>query len=547
MNNRKAFIFLLLLTGIIYSNSLLSGFVWDDKPLIIRKQAFFSHPSNVFDLLDSADTDFSNVKTPYYRPLNSLSYMLDHYLWGVHPFWYHLENVLLHVLVVALFYLLLLEVFEDRRLAFFAAVLFAVYPVNAETVDFVSARNTLFCALFSLASLLFLAKGGPKWTILSLVAYFLALLGKEPAVVLPFFLLSMMIAPGGDKFKIKKSVLAGFFAVTGIYFIIRHLVLGAFIAKHGLGFSLSRLELISSVYFEHFKLMFFPFRLNALYTEKTLSFSIVKAVAAGLGVLLLLYASLRRKSPGPIRAGAQWILWGLLPVSNIVKIPSAPVAERFQYTILFGFMLVLGYLMEVLMRKKAAFGIAAVAALAIVLGAWTFERNFIWHDNVTLFSSMVRSDSGNALAHYDLGLAYEKRGSLAEAVCEFRTSLALRPSLASARVDLGIICAEEGQLDEAIREFRAALAINPDLAKARLNLGVAYAKEGRLDDAISEFRAAVSLDPFVPEAHFVLGMGYEKEGRFKEAAVEFQNGLKLDPGNTIAINNLNNIREQTGL
>ena len=512
MNNRKAFIFLLLLTGIIYSNSLLSGFVWDDKPLIIRKQAFFSHPSNVFDLLDSADTDFSNVKTPYYRPLNSLSYMLDHYLWGVHPFWYHLENVLLHVLVVALFYLLLLEVFEDRWLAFFAAVLFAVYPVNAETVDFVSARNTLFCALFSLASLLFLAKGGPKWTILSLVAYFLALLGKEPAVVLPFFLLSMMIAPGGDKFKIKKSVLAGFFAVTGIYFIIRHLVLGAFIAKHGLGFSLSRLELISSVYFEHFKLMFFPFRLNALYTEKTLSFSIVKAVAAGLGVLLLLYASLRRKSPGPIRAGAQWILWGLLPVSNIVKIPSAPVAERFQYTILFGFVLILGYLFEGLHQKKAAAGIAALSMLCVALGARTFERNFVWHDDIKLFSGMICSDPDDATAYYNLGNVYGKSGDLEAAVTEFRT----------------------------------ALAKDAGFTKAMVNLGVAYAKEGRMEEAVREFRAATKQDPAMPEAHLFLGIGYEKNGFLKEAASEFMTVLKLDPGNAQATRKLDQLEAGDG-
>ena len=545
MRNSKALIFLLLLTGVVYCNSLFSGFVWDDRPLIIERQAFFSQPRNALELLVSSDSDFRNVKTPYYRPLNTLTYMLDHYLWGgKNPFWYHLENVLLHGVVAALFYMLLIEVFEDGRLAFFAAVLFAIYPANAEAVDAVFNRNVLLCAAFSLASLLFLVKGGLKWVILSLFAYFLALLSKEPAVVVPFFLLSLRLTAREEKFKTNWKALAGFFGVTAVYFIIRHLVLGAFIAGHGTGFSLSRVKLITAVYFEHFRLLVFPFRLNALYTEKAISFNPLKAAAAISGMLLVLYFSLKKKIPGPVRAGAQWIFWGLLPVSNIVKIPSAAVAERYQYTIIFGFVLILGYLVDGLSRKKAALGVAAFAALAIAFGARTFERNFVWHDNISLFSSMISSDPENHLAHYDLCLAYEKRGELQDAAGQYETALALEPSMASARTDLGIVYAEEGHLEKAMQEFKAALATDPDLAKARLNLGVAYAREGRFDDAVRQFRTAVNLAPSMPEAHFALGAGYEKEGLFGEAATEFKKVVELDPGNTRTIEKLDHIKSQ---
>ncbi len=512
-SNKKIVVLLLILVGVVYANSLFSGFVWDDNLLILSKQAFFSHPENALKILSLPDAPLGG-KFPYYRPLNTLTYMLDHYLWGLHPFWYHLENILLHGLAVVLFYLLLMEVFEDGRLAFLAAVIFALYPVNTEAVDVISNRNTLFCAVFSIASLLFLFKGGAEWTILSLLSYFLALLSKEPAVVLPFFLFSFGLTAGEHKFKIKKKkVLIGFFAVTGIYFLIRRLVLGAFTSATGVEFSIPRLKLMASVYFEHFKLMFFPFRLNALYTEKTFSFNMIKGIVAITGVLLLFYFSLKKKTPAPVRAGAQWLFWGLLLVSNLVKIPSAPVAERFQYTFLFGFAVILGYLLSGLQKRRALAGSAVAAVLALVLGARTFARNFVWHDDLSLYSSMVRSDPKDVLALYDLGVACERRGDLYNAAREFSAALDVEPGDIEARVELGVVDAETGHLEEAVQEFRTALAIDPGYVKAMVNLGVAYAKEGRI----------------------------------KEAAAEFQNALYLDPGNTPAHEYLDKIKQFSGV
>ncbi len=513
----KWFLSLLLFLVVVatYANSLSSGFVWDDHPLIVRKQEFFSHPRNALALLDSPDAALSaRHAPPYYRPLGALSYMVDHYVWGLDPFWYHLENLLLHALVVVLFYLLLAEVFKDKRLAFFAALLFAVYPVNAEAVDAAFNRNVLLCAVFSLASLLFLTKGGGKWAAMSLMSYFLALLSKEPAVVLPFFLLSLELtgglSAGQRQYKIKKSVLTGFFGITAVYFIIRRLVLGAFIAKRGLGslFSTARLKLVLAVCFEHFKLFIFPFMLNALYTQQAVSFSPFKAAAAISCILLLFYLSLSRKTPSPVRTGAQWIFWGLLPVSNIVRIPSAPVAERFQYTVLPGFVLILSYLLARLQKKYVLPGTAVSLALVLILGVRTFERNFIWHDNIALFSSMIRSDPSDATAYYNLGNVYGERGDLKNAELE----------------------------------FRAALAKDPGYVNARLNLGVAYAKEGRLPIAVRQFMRAVALDPSMPEAHLYLGTGYEKEGLLKLAKSQFQTVLELDPGNAFANHDLHNMR-----
>lgn len=542
MRNWKALLCLIVVAGMVYANSLFAGFVWDDNSLIVQKQAFFSHPDDAFRILVLSDAP-AGMKTPYYRPLNTLSYMLDHYLWGLHPFWYHLENLLLHLLVTALFYLLLAEVFANKRLAFFSALLFGVFPVNAEAVDAVFNRNTLFCALFSIVSLLLLAKGGRKWAAMSLLAYFLALLSKEPSVVLPFFLLSFSLV-SRQNFKIDRRVLAGFFGVTALYFMIRRFVLGVFIAKTGLSFSIARLKLVSAVYFEHFRLFVFPFKLNALYTEHLISFSLFKAVTVFLGILLLLYFSLKRGVPVPVRAGAQWIFWELLPVSNAIKIPSAPVAERFQYMIVFGFVLILGYLIDRIYQKRAAVGTVAVAALCVAFGVRTFERNFVWKDDASLFSSMIRADPGNVIGRGDLAITYEKQGDLESAAREFRAALVSEPGDSDARTDLGVIYAEEGNMKKAVQEFKTALRFNSGFVQAYLDLGVAYAKEGRLDQAAREFGQATTVGPAVAQAHFDLAEIYEKEGRSREAAAEIQNVLRLDPKNMNALEYLGKIEGQ---
>lgn len=537
MKNKRAVLVLLLVSGIVYANSLFSGFVWSDKPLIIDKQGFFHNARNALVVLTSPDMGLGDEHaTPYYRPLNTLTYMLDSHLWGLDPFWYHLENVLLHVLVTLLFYLLLADVFEDRRLAFFSALMFAVYPVNAEAVNAVFNRNALLCALFSIACLICLKRGSPRWTAASFLFYCLALLSKEPAVILPFFLISFGLAGGFKKenFRAKKGIVAGFFLITAVYFIIRRLVLGAFTSKAGISISPERLKLVASVYFEHFRLMLFPFELNANYTAQSIPFNWIKAAGAVLGVILLLYFSLSRKTPGPARAGAQWIFWGLLPVSNLIKIPSAPVAEKYQYTIILGFCLVLGYIISRLHKRNAAAASAVVMVLALGLGVRTFERNFVWKNDMTLYSSMISEDPLNARAHCNLGNDYAGMGDLDDAVRELRTALSINPGLARAWVDLGIIYCGRGLLFDSEQQLKTAIALDPGLAEAHLDLAVTYNKEGRLPDSIRQLKTAIAIYPSFSEAHLDLGIAYEEEGRLNEAIREYSMAARLDPGLTKA-------------
>ena len=150
---RASLVFLALLTVAVYGNSLVNGFVWDDEFIIVNDPAV-RDPSGAATLMFSPD-----VVKPYYRPLNRASYLLDYRLFGMRPAGFHAVNVLIHLLNVLLLYLLGLRIFRSAAPAVLAAALFAVHPVNAEAVNFLSARNTLLCLFFVLSSILVFHQG----------------------------------------------------------------------------------------------------------------------------------------------------------------------------------------------------------------------------------------------------------------------------------------------------------------------------------------------------------------------------------------------------
>lgn len=308
---------ILLLLGVVslvYSNSIFNGFVWDDEPLILEKRAYFSDPASVADIVVSPDQALNEGATPYYRPITTLTYFLDYHVWKGEPYGYHLENLLLHGSVVLLLYFLICNAFHSHVLALFTSLLFAVHPVNAEAVNFISARNNLLCALFMLASLFTVNRKGFHWVLLFSLTSFFSLLSKEPAVVMPFFLVSLKVLSGEEKQKPDVRVLGASIFIVFLYFLVRVEILGAFTTEAGMEVSVRNLKLVFSTLFENFRLVSFPLDLNALYTFDHVSFRAYKGIFAVAGLALVGFASFRRNTPEPVRAGCLWVLWGFLPI-----------------------------------------------------------------------------------------------------------------------------------------------------------------------------------------------------------------------------------------
>jgi len=478
---------------LIYGNSVLSGFVWDDDRMIVQRSKLFETERAVSTIFTTPDTPSDEYITPYYRPFTSLTYFIDYRVWGLHPFWYHLENVLLHAAVVAVLYILIKMVFRDAQLAFFTAILFAVHPSNAEAINFISARNNLLCAIFMIITLMSLKKGGIFWVLVSLVSYLMSLFSKEPAVVMPFFMVSFTLLTMGKKNRELWALLGVFLGVTMVYFFLRSKAVSAFGFTNGIEISLERARLVASVIFEYCRLMLFPIKLNALYAPDYISFKTYKAILAGAGVALLLFLCFRKTVSDPVKGGSLWILWGLLPVANIVLIPSAQVAERYLYIPLMGFSLMLGYALRELQRKKALIGTAILIVILSIYGVRTFERNFVWRDNVSLFKSMISSDPRNPVPHYNLGVDYVNAGKLDLALSQFKETIRLNPRDAEAYNNIGNILLLKGEHRLAADYYDKALSLNPVNPIACFNRGLISEFMGDKEKAVSYYRLVVQM------------------------------------------------------
>jgi hypothetical protein len=485
--NRAALLFLAILTIAVYGNTLVNGFVWDDEFIIVNDPA-------VRDLAGAANLMLSpDVVKPYYRPLNRASYLLDYQLFGMRPAGFHAVNVLIHLLNVLLLYLLGLRFFRSAIPAVLAAALFAVHPINAEAVNFLSARNTLFSLLFVLSSILAfhqgLTQGSWGRLVVSGLLWFLGLLSKEPAALAIVVMAAMAFALPGRREnmpKLKIAVLLPHLAFAGAYAILRVLAVGGAVGSTGIipGL-LGRLASNLIVIPQYLRLVLFPSNLNIMHFVSAPTIGDIPWLIPVWAVIVIALWRLLRAGSVPVIIGLLWFAINYLPISNIVPIPSAPMAERYLYMPAIGLWIIAadrGYaLYEKTNNSKAIAAMAAVVVL--LLGGVTIHRNQDWKNDIALFSSVVRTDPVSSFGHFNLGNSLRDAGDLNGAEQEWQETLRLDPANSGAMTQLGSFAAIQGDLGKAEHWFRTALDADPANAMARFNLALVFEKTGRLREA----------------------------------------------------------------
>lgn len=186
---------LALVAGVLYLNTLSHGFVWDDHTYILGNPQFqegryFPHYF-VSDFCEGVNEDCF-----FYRPLVSLTYLMDQLFWGENPFGYHLTNIIIHILVSLLVYAVVGALLQNKIAAWIGAILFAIHPIHSESVSFIAARTDPPATLFYLLAFFFYLKishckgvQGLMVQAVSLLCFSLALATKEIAVTLPLVLM----------------------------------------------------------------------------------------------------------------------------------------------------------------------------------------------------------------------------------------------------------------------------------------------------------------------------------------------------------------------
>ena len=541
-----------LLALVFNLNVLQNGFGWDDDAIVPNLKTP-EHWINFFR--PDAPPPHAPVSAfIHYRPLVSVSYHLDHMLWGNQPFGFHLSVWLAHLLNTALVFFLARSLIRAtgsslesspphtsrltpyRLLPLLAASLFAVHPAHAEAVAWIAGRNDVFCTTFMLSSLLlyfrFHRTGSRPSYGLSMLAFFLALLTKEIAVglILLFFVHEYLSMDNASPASWKRAAvrLAIPLALLGVYVWLRSARMlflpGGASMPAGSSFS-PAVELLRAYGF-YFKVMLFPYPHNPFIAALPMSNPLL--MLSGLMFVLfvagLMFALVRRRML--LGTGAAWTLILLAPAAWVTafNLAATPAAERYVYAPSAGFFIVTAWLalsgLEALRaasalrprRSEIIPGLVLTLFMTGIVTLWgwqSWNRNAVWRSPLTFWEAAAAASPESGFPRRLLGIQYASRGRYSEAEEQFRQAVVnfqktfgpAHLAVADSLFDLANLHRNQRRYAEAEPLYRQVIMIwekalgpdHPDLAKGFHNLALIYDLQGRYAEAEPLYRQALIL------------------------------------------------------
>jgi len=521
---------------LVYFPALSATFVnWDDDRYVLDNPALRS--------TDGLWAIWTTVELPKgfpNYPLSMTSLWLDHQLWGVAPSGYHWTNVFLHLCNTLLVLTLVRALGATDWPARATAALFAVHPMQVESVAWVSERKNLLSGCFFLiAFILYLRQDAPqrwRWGALSLVSFAAALLSKTATVVLP---VSILLAQRFMTGRWRGTDLRRAAPMFAIGLAPAWLTLTVEPESGSLPLPARPLLAAASTGFYALKLIA-PVKLLPLYPRWNVS---VSGLFWWLPLLALLAAAIivyRYATHWHLRWGLAHFICMLLPTLGLVGFgfhTHSYVADRFVYLAAIGFFLALSTAADQLHRSVGA-PITAIAVLLVFLfGGLAWRQTQVWRNSIALWTYTLAGNPGSLDARNNLARALIDQGRLDEADAHLHAALAISALDADAHNNLCVLFARRADFGAAIDHCRQAIASAPDDAVLRKNLGEVLEARGQLAAAEAQYRRAAELSPEYDSSHR-LGRVLLAEGRAHEAIPELQRALQLQADMVEAQNDL---------
>lgn len=576
---------ILALTAAVYASSLRGEFVWDDRALVLDDEQLrsFANVPRLFarDFFAPGQDDF---KYGYYRPLITLSYMLDWSLWRDRPLGYRLTNLLWHLLAVALLFILVRRLAPDSPVAApLAAGLFALHPIHAESVAWIAGRTDVLCAVFALGSLLAwhrylqapatdpkakkktapAVKRDWRWLALAAFSFFLSLLAKEMGVVvLPAaWAMTWLFPAPAQKKSFPLAPTVAFAAALALYLVLRLAVAGVTTESPSSSHSLLRaLMTFPGAFALYLGKLFYPGQLSSYWAHPYANHPFHPTGLMGLldltGILVLLRAL--RKSDPLLSFALAAFLASFLPLANLLRI-SAPadmgfvMAERFLYLPSAFFCLTIALAASRLYRRRraAAWAVTGLLALLIALGGVrTVSAAAVWRDEVRMYENALEQAPAAPLLWANLGAAYRRLGRLENALDALHKAESFNRQNPSADPialynNLGTALATSGKLEEALAAFDRSLSFGGQQDRVQFNRGEALRLLGRIDEALAAYNASIRsnpayADPRLRRAQIALG-----KGDLATAEADLREVLRGDPRNPDAMTGLGHLLRRT--
>lgn len=527
---------ILFFTFLIYSPVLRHEFVnWDDDTHITENPMVRSlAPENLVRI-------FSTTVHRTYIPLSILSFSLEFKLFRLNPFFYHLDNLLLHLMVVTLVFYLALRLGLSRTGAWTAAFLFALHPIHVESVAWATERKDVLYSVFYLGCVLsylnFLRGQRKIYFIISLFLAFLSILSKPMALSLPLILL---LCDWFEKESLRTSDL-----ISKIPFI---LIIAPFA---WITFSLNLNYVGQDANPSHFfpfwagvfyiKKFFWPLELCPLYIpvlpDSIFDFEFYSTVILiALAILIFLFNSNRW-----IRLALLWYVLSIFFLLNYdYRSVEQSVADRFMYLPSLGFCFLAGYFIELFFSSSTAlkpFGVTLLTLLAVILIFKTSYQIGVWKNGFSLWDYTVQKSPNSHLAYNNRGRNYEKIRDWDKAKTDYKNAITINPHYAKAHKNLAMVYEQTGDIQSAIKSLTNAIAVDPHYSGAYNNRGLLYEKLNKPDFALRDYTLAIESDPYYALGYGNRGSLLTRSGDFDAALKDLNFAIKLAPGFVSAYNN----------
>jgi len=504
---------------------------------------------------------FTQFEEGNWHPLTWISHALDVDVFGLNPAGHHLVNVFLHVINVAILFYLLQSATGCTWRSLVVAALFAVHPVNVESVAWVAERKNVLSMFFFLLALL--AYGwyarSPQFRRygLMLFLFLLALMSKPQVITFPFLLLLWDYWPLGRMAIHSKAgvsehrpAIRQFSALWLVLEKVPLFLLSAASAVvtmmaqrsgHALRTAadyslLNRLETAVTSYVRYMGTAIWPSGLAVFYPHSTSLFPMWQVVAALLLLILATAVTLWRWRERPyLLVGWFWFLVAMLPMIGLVQVGGQALADRYVYIPFIGLFVMMVWTVTEWAggRRIPAAWLAITSAIVLVaLAAVTHRQIRFWRDTPTMWRRALDVTQDNFVAHTNLATYLDQQGQVEEGVVHLRAALAIKPDDPPALLGLGTYEQQHGDLPDAVELYQmvALHAVNPELRfTAYSNLGSAYRQMRDYADAKDYYEAALRISPGRPIAMVGLGLIAQHDGDYVEAIRQFSNAMAVEP------------------
>jgi len=524
--------FVLVITFFAFSSSLLSGFTnWDDELLVV-------------DNPEIRSLDFNHIKTIFtstaslgYIPLSIFSFAIEYHFFGLNPFVFHLDNLILHLVVLALLFFFGLRLGLHAWASGLAVLLFGIHPMHVESVAWISERKDVLYAIFYLLALhshwSYLETRKKSFYALIILYGLLSMLAKPMALSLPL-ILGVLDWMKGRKFTLNVvwEKIPHFLYIIPLTLITYRI--HAQPVQSSLGEGLLTWIWCSVFYIWKF---FFPFPVVPLYSRPE-PVSLLNPVYLMAIVSLIAFVGIAIRFRAYRWLFFAWLFYffSIFFLFHFDLSEHKIVSDRYMYLPSVGFCFLFGSVVHDalgrLKKRKDRRIVLVMVCLAVLFGALSVKTFFqcrVWKDSLTLWFEMLRYNPKSAFAFYNRAKAYEseKRFDLAEA--DYDTTIALSPKVALPYNNRGITRAYQGREDEAMKDFNKTIELDPEYAEGYSNRAYLYYNLEQYEPALADLNKALELKPDYIKGYSNRALVRAALGRLDLALKDFNRAIEIDP------------------